>query len=201
MRCPTLEKSGKNAPHCAPHWRIGSGSDGTEIGAGGVYERGGNWYFKQRVPRRFEALDQRRPGRIALKTDSEREAHAKAPIVAAELWAYWEALEAGNGADAKARHASAVKLAKARGFAYRPAGDLAAGDLAELVERLKSLVGPSGVVATGPEAKAVLGMITAPRWFPNCLPISSRSRPTGSRGRTRRRRNVGAASARRRSRT
>ncbi|WP_181164454.1 phage integrase [Amaricoccus solimangrovi] len=136
---------------------------GRKSGAGGVYARGGNWYFKQRVPRRFEALDPRRPVRISLKTDSEREAHAKAPVVAAELWAYWEALEAGNGADAKARHASAVKLAKARGFAYRPAEDLAAGDLVELVDRLKSLVGSGGVVATGPEAKAVLGMIAAPR--------------------------------------
>lgn len=52
---------------------------------GGIYQRGGRWFFKQRVPRRFEALDPRRPVRIALKTDSEREARAKAPGIASGL--------------------------------------------------------------------------------------------------------------------
>ncbi len=41
------------------------------------------------------AAEPRKMVRIALRTDSEREARAKAPGVGAELWAYWEALAAG----------------------------------------------------------------------------------------------------------
>lgn len=130
---------------------------GKHTGEGGVLERGGRWYFVQRVPRRFEELDPRRPVRIALGTDSEREARAKAPIVAAELRAYWEALEAGDEPAARKRYEAVAKLAQARGFAYRPAADLAAGDFEALVTRVEALIRDGRTIDVGAGADALLG--------------------------------------------
>ncbi|TPE50136.1 DUF6538 domain-containing protein [Amaricoccus solimangrovi] len=124
-----------------------------------LYQRGGRWCFKQRVPRRFERPDPRRPVRIALRTDSEREA----PGIAAGLWACWEALEAGNTTDAKAGHYATLKLAEAHGFTCRPATDLAAGDFEALHARVESPVHPGGAVAIGAEPNAALGLVASPR--------------------------------------
>lgn len=87
----------------------------------------GRWYVAKRVPKRYAALDPRGIVRIALRTDSEREAREKAPAVEAELQAYWSALEAGQSDEAAVRYKATVALAEARGFAYRPAADLAVG--------------------------------------------------------------------------
>ena len=112
-------------------------------GDGGVYERGGRWFYKRRVPRRFEALDARQPVRMA----------------------QWEALAAGNAAEARARFEAIARIAQARGYAYRPAADLAAGDFEALVARITALV-RAGPVETGRVADALLGGVLV------VLPIS-----------------------------
>lgn len=124
----------------------------------------GRWYFVKRVPRRFAGLILGRDGRpvsqvrVALRTDSRAEARAKAPAVEAEILAYWEAVAAGNTADARARYTAARDLAQARGFAYVPADRLAEGDLSDLVARVLSLARPTGP-APDVEAAAVLGLV------------------------------------------
>jgi integrase len=124
----------------------------------------GRWYVAKRVPKRFAALDPRGIVRIALRTDSEREAREKAPTVEAGLQAYWAALEAGNSDEAAARYKATVALAEARGFTYRPAADLVAGDFAALVERVKAAIEATGSrPAAGPDADALLGLVPAPR--------------------------------------
>lgn len=61
----------------------------------GISNDRGRWYLVKRVPRRFERLDPRLIARIALRTDSRREAEVKAPAVEAEFRVCWEALAAG----------------------------------------------------------------------------------------------------------
>lgn len=123
----------------------------------------GYWYFVKRVPKRFAHLDPRAKVTRALWTDSEREARAKAPAVEAEFMAYWEALAAGDDPAASAAFAAAKRLAAARGFAYRPAGDLAENaTLAEILDRLDALARRDGGFASLTDATALLGAAEAP---------------------------------------
>ncbi|MBP7001681.1 DUF6538 domain-containing protein [Amaricoccus sp.] len=133
--------------------------------AGNLLTRGGRFFYVKRVPRRFEHLDPRRPVRMALHTDSEAEARAKIPAVEAGLWAYWEALAAGNSGEAAARHCATVALAEARGFTYRPAADIHAGAFEALIARVTALIEATANQAAPilPEADALLGLLPAPR--------------------------------------
>jgi integrase len=128
----------------------------------GIFRRGRWWYLRKRVPRAFEALDPRRPVVIALRTDSEAEARARAVEAERALWAYWRALEAGETGDAAQRYAAALELATRRGVAYRTAAELAAGPLDDLVARLLRLA-RSGEIADPAVATAELGLVEAPR--------------------------------------
>lgn len=93
----------------------------------------------------------------ALWTDSEREARIKTAAVEAEVMAYWEALAAGQADDAAAAYEVARKLAQARGFPYRPAAELAAGTIDNLLTRLEALIRSDGTFAPLAEASALLG--------------------------------------------
>lgn len=128
----------------------------------GVSKRGGRWYLVKRVPQRFVAVDPRVLIRISLHTDSEREAIEKATGVEAQLVSYWEALAAGDRPGAGQRYAAAVRLAEARGFTYRPASDILAGDLRAIVERIEALES-GGRIAPPAEVEAVAGLAETPR--------------------------------------
>lgn len=132
----------------------------------GIFRRGKWWHLRKRVPRRFEHLDARRPVVIALKTDSEIEARARAVEVQRALVAYWLALEASQSGGATAGHAAAdhaaaVELARRRGVLYRPAEELARAPLEELVARLERLL-QSGEILSAPVVAAELGGAPAP---------------------------------------
>lgn len=131
-------------------------------GLGTGFLRGGRWVLMRRVPKRFQHLDPRGMVRIALRTDSEAEARAKAPAVAAELDAYWEALAAGDQSGAAGCYAAAVDIAQTRGFRYRPIAAIATGDYAELLDRVKALES-HGRVMPDPEIEAILGRVEAPQ--------------------------------------
>jgi integrase len=127
----------------------------------GVFRRGRWWHLRKRVPKDFEHLDGRRPVVIALHTDSESEAKARAVDAERALWAYWRALEAGEGGDAAERYAAALQLATRRGVVYRTAAELASGPLEELVRRLVRL-GRSPEGADDAVVDAELGGAPAP---------------------------------------
>lgn len=122
----------------------------------------GRWYFQKRVPKRFQHIDGRGLVRIALRTDSKVEAVAKAPQVEREVFAYWEALDAGRDAGAAARYDAAVRLAQIRGFAYRSTEEIAAGPLDDLMNRLEVLLGRDNTLAEPVEIAAVLGAVAPP---------------------------------------
>lgn len=127
----------------------------------GITKDRGRWYFVKRVPRQFQALDRRGTVRIALHTDSEVEARSKAPEIERGLWAYWHALSRGDQSAAAKRFGAVKSIAEARGFAYRPAAELAAAEIEELVARLEALR-QNGRLASPVEVEAVLGTVDPP---------------------------------------
>ncbi|WEF23411.1 DUF6538 domain-containing protein [Paracoccus sp. S3-43] len=128
----------------------------------GITKDRGYWYFVKRVPKRFAQVDPRQKVTRALWTDSEREARIKAAAVEAEVMAYWEALAVGQTDDAAAAYEAARKLAQARGFPYRPAAELAAAPIDDLLTRLEALIRSDGTFAPLAEASALLGAIDKP---------------------------------------
>lgn len=127
-----------------------------------IIRRGGTWFFKRRVPRRFAHVDPREFVRVSLHTDSEALARRKAAEVEAAVLARWEALAAGAGADVVDRYDATVRLAAARGFVYRTAAELAAGPLEDLVARLEALAA-GGRLGAAADADALLGEVERPR--------------------------------------
>lgn len=105
--------------------------------------RGGVWWFQRRVPAEFADLDTRgvvkQSTRIKIRDDK---IGARATAVAAEmnrdLEAFWAALRAGAGPDAKARYEAARKQAKMLGFVYAPVADVAALPLQDILNRVQT---------------------------------------------------------------
>ena len=136
---------------------------GKHNGVGTVYRAGRSVGADAPGAQALPRLDQRKHVRIALRTGSEAEARAKAPAVGcwigrllgnARFWRQTRARRNG--------YAAAIKIAEARGFNYRPITAIAAGEYAELLERVKAL-GTGGRVLPDPEIKAVLGGVDVPR--------------------------------------
>lgn len=122
----------------------------------------GYWYFVKRVPKRFAHIDPRQKVTKALWTDLEREARIKAASVEAEYTAYWEGLAAGHAHDAAAAYEAARQLAKARGYPYRPAAELAQGPINDLLTRIEIVAGTRGSLEQVAEARALLGGVEQP---------------------------------------
>ncbi len=112
--------------------------------------RDGYWHYVRRVPKRFEAVDDRGVIRVSLKTRSEETARLRrdALIEADDL--YWASLidqddDAGEAGARRRdvlirRYRRACARAMARGFAYSPATVLAeSDDLAALIARLTAV--------------------------------------------------------------
>ncbi|HRM73152.1 MAG TPA: tyrosine-type recombinase/integrase [Paracoccus sp. (in: a-proteobacteria)] len=121
------------------------------------------WYFVKRVPKRFAHVDPRQKVSRALWTDSEREARIKAAAVEAEVLAHWEALAAGHAGDAAAAYDAARRLAKNRGFPYRPVSELAQGPIDDLLRRIEMVAGAKGGVEREAEEVALLGGVDQPQ--------------------------------------
>lgn len=125
-----------------------------------LVRRRGVWHYKRRVPVDLASLDRR--GTIR-KTTGKRDL-AEAIVVAAriseELESYWRALaEAGEGAKVSGaldRFEAALRLARRLGVTYRPAAEIAAGPLADVVERFE-ILDDKGADTSPPVVAAVLG--------------------------------------------
>lgn len=131
----------------------------------GITEDRGRWYWVKRVPKRFLGHVRGADGqpvkqvRQALHTDSEAEAKLKAVQVEAARLAEWEAMRAGDVESARKHYEAARNLAQARGFAYKPQADLAAGDILEVVNRVLSLAENGQHTASYAATSAVLGSV------------------------------------------
>lgn len=128
-------------------------------------QRGGVWHYRRRVPADLAHLDPRGEVRRTTKQHDLIEAVAVARRIDAEVLAFWASLSASGNLPAPdgaaERFQRAVGLARTLGVAYRPAADLAAGDVSEIVRRVELLEGRQ---LTGSRAavEAVLGGAAKP---------------------------------------
>ena len=140
--------------------------------------RDGYWHYVRRVPKRYEAVDDRGVIRVSLKTRSEETARLRrdALIEADDL--YWASLVSQDDETATAetaarqravlirRYQRASARALARGFVYSPVMELAGtDDIAALVARFDAVDRKDKGAKTpeeSAEAEALLGGAPAP---------------------------------------
>lgn len=127
----------------------------------GIFEKDGRYSFVKRVPKRFQHVDKRRDVRIALKTDSRKEAERKAPQVEAELIAYWEALVDGRSSDAQERFDAVSRIATTQGLSYQTYDKLAEGPIEDIIQRLL-MVKDAGPAAPSDIIDALTGEVLPP---------------------------------------
>jgi integrase len=129
--------------HAGPE---GSGSASGRAGEEGqgrvprhLINRFGVWHYYRRIPARFADVDPRTFVTISLETRDLARAEKLKGQVEREVEAYWVALKKGESADARQRYLGALERARLEGFEYRPAADVAGGELAELRSRIRRL--------------------------------------------------------------
>lgn len=130
-----------------------------------LFQRGkkGTWTLRFWVPDRFRAVEPRKELFVSMKTTEWGEASAAALAVQQELMASLNARLLGAEAPGGREHYERVRdLALARGFAYRPAAELAAGPLEELLGRIESLARRDPEARDGAAVEAVLGGVAEP---------------------------------------
>lgn len=127
--------------------------------------RQGIYQYRRRVPTDIADLDRRGEVRRSTKARTLAEALVVAARIDAELEAYWGALAERGGSGAVSAEAErfdrAVRLARAMGLSYRPAGEIAAGEFSDIMRRVDAL--EKRDAAASPQAvQAALGGAARP---------------------------------------
>jgi integrase len=122
----------------------------------------GFWKLQRRVPTEVSTLDERGIVRISTGIRIADDPHAKRATTIAgrlnsDLEAYWGGLVAGSATEARRRYEQARSRARAMGFEYVAARDLAERDLDEIVARFERLIDRKLLVDQPQTVSAVLG--------------------------------------------
>lgn len=126
-----------------------------------IEKRGGVWYLRWRVPKRYHGVEKRREINVSLKTDSEKEATHLASVVRAGLTAKWDA-KLAQGAEAPSRESfqKILALGHSKGLSFSTVGQLESGPIEELLERLEAVTGEP---SNSPLVSVALGGVDLPR--------------------------------------
>ncbi|MEM6890270.1 MAG: DUF6538 domain-containing protein [Pseudomonadota bacterium] len=111
-----------------------------------IMKRGSTFHLRKRVPVQYQDVEPRKTFYMSLSTDSETVARQKAPALWQQQIEYWEALQAGDTVDAERRYEAAQRLAKARGFRFLSAGEVAKLPLHEILERGEAAMDATGAL-------------------------------------------------------
>lgn len=120
--------------------------------------RGDHYYLRRRVPSRFAAIDPRTFILQCLYTDSLALAERKAAEVWGQMLEAWEAKMDGQTEESGARMDAAVNLARRRGYRYLDVAEVARLPIAQIMDRLESVVDKRGRLDMK-EADAALGIV------------------------------------------
>lgn len=101
--------------------------------------KGGTLYMVRSVPVRYRGVEPRKEVWISLGTDSNTLAQQKAEQIWNRTIAAWEAKKAGDTTDAEKAFAAAQDLAKAKGFRWLTAGEVAELPTREIIDRVKAV--------------------------------------------------------------
>lgn len=126
-----------------------------------IYLRGSKFYFRRRVPKRFERVADSGFVHVSLATDSLELAQSKAVLLWQEMLEGWEASLDGLSDEAAARFEAARDIAKRRGFRYRPNQVIADMPLDQILSRVEA-VPPAGGGPSIPDGAALLGAVRPP---------------------------------------
>lgn len=108
-----------------------------------LVRRGGVWQYRRRIPKQLVAHLGSTQIRVSTKTRDRTEAMRAAAQMSAALEAQWTKLIGQNPADGvSAEFQAANAMADALGLSYRPAADIAAGRLEDLLTRIERLAQP-----------------------------------------------------------
>lgn len=129
-------------------------------------KRDGWWHFVRRVPAIYAEHDRRGIVKLTTKVriadDPRGLAAAKiATKLNADLEAYWRGLFLGHGDDARKRFDAARQFARAVGYDYVPAAQLAERGPAEIVGRVETLI-RKNLKPAADGVDAVLGLVAPP---------------------------------------
>ncbi|KZL15135.1 DUF6538 domain-containing protein [Pseudovibrio sp. Ad37] len=126
--------------------------------------RGRRWYYIRRVPKKVAHLDQRGKIELSLETSSLEEACARRDALAEADRLYWLSLHGGGEAVldvADANYKAAQHRALALGFVFKPAYELEAAPVVDVVARALALVRrPEAGLQS--DAQALLGTAKRP---------------------------------------
>lgn len=104
-----------------------------------IYKRGEKFIYRRRVPKYVSNLDHRKEIKLALKTDNYQEAIVRAKIYNEQIETFWRALlQSGKSQGANEKYKTAVQLARAYGFTYKTADQIASSTLNEIIDRLSN---------------------------------------------------------------
>lgn len=124
-----------------------------------LLHRHGRYYYNRRVPREVRAYDPRDIIRIALKTDSRKEAVRLACLQNDKIELYWKEL-IDSGQKYTHRHfQETIEQARTFGFSYIQVHQLAQGPLDEVLKRLEFLEGKQNSTKA---VASVLGTVKQP---------------------------------------
>ncbi|MER8775770.1 tyrosine-type recombinase/integrase [Mesorhizobium sp. M0977] len=121
----------------------------------------GTLYIVRGVPVRYRPVEARKEVWICLDTDSKILGDAKAPQVWENTVAGWQAKLDGNTEDAEKAFEAAQRLAKARGYSWLTAHQVAKLPREELLERVEAVTKVNGA-PDKLEAAALLGGAATP---------------------------------------
>ncbi len=119
------------------------------------------FYIVRRIPKKYQTIDSRVQIWINLQTDSETEAHRKAPEVWEHQLAIWEAQLAGDTDDIRDKMDAARELASVRGYRFLPARRVATLPTIEMLDRIDAVQVVNGKPLTQ-DAAALLGGLEQP---------------------------------------
>lgn len=104
-----------------------------------IMRRGKTYHLRKRVPVQYQDVEPRKSVYVSLHTDSETVAKRKAPAIWQQQIEAWEARQAGDTKDAERRFEAAQRLAKARGFRFMSADELAHQPFEEIRKRVNDI--------------------------------------------------------------
>lgn len=125
----------------------------------------GGFRYQRYVPERFQPLVGRRFVKLSLNTSDPALARQRRDAQEVADDEFWASLVVESEREAaRRRYEAATARARAMGFSYRPAGEIAAqASLWEIVARVERLEATGGAAAPDLDIKALLGVASTPK--------------------------------------
>ena len=142
-----------------------------------LQKRGERWHYVRRVPKQYDAFDNRVTVRKALRTESLEVARKRRDELVIADDEYWvnisqnqgdylsEKLKKNSYKDAMRRYEAAKAIAMAHGFLYKPIGELAKVQTSDILNRLEVLEAESVPrnIPSKDVVDAMLGTVVRPK--------------------------------------